>query len=171
MGDVWKVVVPVVGSLIAGVLLHVLKEGGVRRLRRRNIKEELELLEVLGEHPEPAARIRKRVKVMLEQYEPSEGKVATRRRRLITLVEVLAAFLASLVVIVVFELESPWAYAGAGLLFSVVINVAEWLVERGRDRDEQDEAVYGTVEGVFATVTMTAEGVVSPPKHDSDSGP
>jgi hypothetical protein len=82
--DVWKLVVGGVITLIGSALLHQLQLGSRRRRRRRDIKEQLELLALLGDYEEAAERVRRRVTAALEAYEPSEAAKRKSRSRWIS---------------------------------------------------------------------------------------
>ena len=159
MDEIW---IGAVATGIVSVTLHWLKEGGVRRARRRNITEELALLKVLTEHPEPAARIRARVTVMLDQYEPSQERVASRRQRLTLLLQFFGMSLVALLAVVVFEVSSPWAIGAIGGALGLGANVVAWIFERRRDRAEQDDAVNEVV----TTDTARAEDESMPAAVD-----
>lgn len=159
MGEIW---IGAIATGVVGLMLHWLKEGGVRRARRRNIREELELLKLLEEHPEPAGRIRARVRVMLEQYEPTEERVASRRERLVVVVQFLALSLAALLAVVVFEVTSSWAIIAIGTGLGIGANVLAWVFERRQDRAEQDRAV-ASLDATLPGVKSDISGTVTPP--------
>lgn len=76
MDDFWKLVIGGVVTLISGLALHQFQLGSRRRRLRRDIREQLELLALLGEHPEAALRVREKVTAALETYEPANEEAA-----------------------------------------------------------------------------------------------
>jgi hypothetical protein len=160
MGEFWKVVVPIAGGLVVGVLLHLLKEGGVRRMRRRNLTEELKLLELLEEHPTVAARIRRRVEVALEQYEPST--LVRRQKRLNRVISAGSLFLSIVLAFLTIALldisvDEPWRLFAVSVSGAVFANVLEsWLTRRLQLR-EQDDAVQEVTAAMTGEGTLTAD--------------
>lgn len=136
-------------------------------MRRRNIREELELLDQLGDHPEPAARIRRRLEVMLDQYEPqprttpsqkkSPGRVA---------VDVIVLLAASALAVQFWDPKTTWQSFGLGALIAVPFMVVDGWIDRRRDRAEQDHAV-ATLEAAIPGLESDVTGTVTSP---SESG-
>lgn len=167
MSDIWLGAIATgVGALVVGTLLHLLNEGGVRRTRRRNIREELELLKLLDEDSSAAHRIRKRVDVMLEQYEPSDERVKQHRQRKLAAFQLLALCTLGVVLVNEFEITDPWVSGAMGGALALAASVGRLVYERRHDRAEQDEAVRGTLDGVTAQVTISVGGRVSGPESD-----
>lgn len=69
--DFWKLTLGGGITVIVGLLLHQIQLGGRKRRRRRDIKEQLELLALLDAQSDVAVRMRRRVEAALERYEPS----------------------------------------------------------------------------------------------------
>lgn len=162
----WKVVGAAISALVVGVLLHLLKEGGIRRARRRNITEELKLLELLDKDSAPAVRLRQRIDVMLEQYEPEtrESSTSTKGKGRVAL-ELVGLVIAAVVAQQFFEPTSrPAALVLGGMIAATFMGVEAWWSGR-LDRVEQDEAIRSSAD-IRARATIEADGVVSTKQAD-----
>ncbi|WP_426243730.1 hypothetical protein [Nocardioides sp. LHG3406-4] len=145
MGDDWigKLITGVV-TLLGGWLLWQLQQGGVRRRRRREIREELELLGLLNDHPQTQGRMRKRLEVLLEQYEPDPRVVLYRRLLMLLNAFALAAFAFCLWTIVNALREGDvglWDSVFIGGASAVIVALINWFGLRSKDVREQDRAV------------------------------
>lgn len=89
---------------------------------------------------------------MLDQYEPSHERKASQRERLTLLLQFLGMSLVALMAVVVFEVSSPWAIGAIGGSLGLGANVVVWILERRRDRAEQDDAVHEIVAADAARV-------------------
>jgi len=141
--DIWRLVLTGAIALVGALLLHEVQQGGRRRRLRREIKEQFELLALLDEHPEVAARIRRRVAVALEQYEPPvRADTASTSKRPFWLGMLAAGLVAAPVAFIVVELDLGWwaLVLGAGLVAAVGGGV-EGTLERRQQAQAQDEAV------------------------------
>ncbi|MCR6033718.1 hypothetical protein GGQ22_20115 [Nocardioides sp. zg-579] len=69
MDEVWKAALAGVSALVVGVVLWQVQQGGRRRRLRREIREELELIEMLDDSP-VRERLIDRSRALLETYEP-----------------------------------------------------------------------------------------------------
>lgn len=141
MGEIWGAIGAVTALVAVGVAVAQL--GGWRGLKRRALREDLELLKLLDDDGQaPArARLQARVSKKLEQYEPAVDVQARRRARW----ELAGAFivLAGLAVVIVafFDVTGflPTLLVGGGL--GIAGNVVLWMVNSRRDELEQDRAV------------------------------
>jgi hypothetical protein len=125
--EVLKAVAGAAGSLLVGVLLYRLERGGRRRRQRREITEELDLLDKLkraGEKGLVIERIQKRINWLLAAYEPppAELKHLSRLEKWAVFV-----FLALGIIGAVLTTRTPnspiWAVGLAGLPFGIVIAI------------------------------------------------
>lgn len=148
--------------LTVGYVLLQAELGGRRRRRRRDIREELALLTDLGsEHAQVASRIRDRLAVKLEQYEPPPSVVQARRDWWLSrsLLVVLALGFGFLVSSVGF---TWWLFLPGAVVTGTVPLIVESRLERIREKREQDEAVAkGSAAGSWG-FTGKATGVRPP---------
>jgi hypothetical protein len=168
VGDFWKLVVGGVVTLCSGVLLLQLQLGGRKRRRRRDIKEQLELLALLGEYPAVAARIRRRAEVALEQYEPPMRVSQERREFWLSRGSLGFAMVLALVVYRVVGLDGPVALVGAsvgGAAFAVALE--SWLMRKLQMR-EQDQAVDQVEADLTGGGALSAEAQVVEPADKAD---
>ena len=153
MGDFWKLVLGGVITLVGSALLHQLQLGTRTRRCRRDIREQLELLQLLGEdYREGEDRIRRRIAARLEVYEPSEEVVRRRRDRWVSGL----AFASSLVFWVGGSIASGMAepdFAETLILALIIVGTALAL----------EELVSRVLQGrAEAQAIMTFDGVLRP---------
>lgn len=161
MEDIWKLVVGGLVTLTASALLHQLQLGTRRRRRRRDIKEQLELLALLGEYPESAERVRRRISAALDAYEPSEEAKRKMRTRLIS----GGSFLVANVVLIGVAIAAKPGVPSFGEVLFLAVGIVvlafalEDLLARLLQTREEDEAVAkGTASGTLK-FTGSATGV------------
>ncbi|MGF9755168.1 hypothetical protein AAII07_08185 [Microvirga sp. 0TCS3.31] len=168
-GDFWKLLVGGVVTLVGSALLHQLQLGTRRRRRRRDIREQLELLALLGDHPVAAARVRRRVTAALDAYEPSVAVIRKRRGRLIS----AASFVSANVILIGIAIAAKPGVPTLGeVLFLSVGIVAfafalEDLLSRTLQTRAEDIAVGSAVSGT--TWSGTAVGKAGLPDADEQS--
>lgn len=157
-------------TLVVGWLLLQWQDGSLRRRRRREIREELELARLLDEHPETRQRLRRRIEVLLDQYEPAPEKL--RERRAIMLVNGAALFL--FVVVqwsffdALYEGRMPWWMGFViGTSSSALLAGINWAAGRSSDTRAQDKAVAEvTLAGQVAPVTADFRMEASQPSKE-----
>lgn len=141
MDDVWKAIAGGAVTLVVGLVLWQIQQGGRRRRRRRDIQEELALLEALGEeHQAVTTRIRRRLVVKLEQYEPATASKRSALERRATILPLLAGL--ALIGVLSFEFNAPaWITLTTAAITGIGLGYTEAWLGRRRDEREQDEAV------------------------------
>nr|WP_300047169.1 hypothetical protein [uncultured Nocardioides sp.] len=169
--EVLKVALGSAGALLVWWAAFAFNDGGRRGAKRRAIREDLELIKLLDapEHDDARQRIRARVAVLLQQYEPDADGIRKKRSRWLWVGGFVGAAVAAVIAIGGFDVESTRASLALGCLLGIGVNVVHDVVMWRFDRVEQDKAVEATVQGVLGTVTMRAEGVVSKPAETSKS--
>ncbi|WP_210441296.1 hypothetical protein [Nocardioides xinjiangensis] len=169
--EVFKVALGSAGALLVSWAVFAFKDGGRRGAKRRAIREDLELIKLLDapEHEDARQRIRARVTVLLQQYEPDADAIRNKRSRRLWGGGFAGAAIAAVAAIGSFELESTWASLLLGGVLGIGVNIVHDVAMWHFDRSEQDAAVEATLQGVLGTVSMSAEGVVSKPAETSGS--
>lgn len=169
MGEIWKAIV---GLLLSGGPLLAVQLGGRRGLARQAIREELELIKLLGEeHAAVRARLSRRIDKRLEQYEPGED-ARTRRRQgtLLAAAEFVVLTAAAVAILIVFDVESSWTSAAIGAAVGAVGAVGHAIIASRLDKREQDRAVAkGSLEATLPHVVADMHGRVEA-SHVVDRG-
>lgn len=121
--EVIKVAATAVASLVVGFVLFQLQRGGRRRRLRQEIREELELIELLDDGSAVRERIRAHVGELLEAYAPEHAEPATAQGVAIAFLACVITLVAAIVVrLLPDEVAPEWlslttllaATAGAG---------------------------------------------------------
>lgn len=167
MGEIWKAVV---GLLITGVPLLAVQVGGRRGLKRRALREDLELLKLLVKddaHAAVRARLRARVTKKLEQYEPALDVRTQRRARWELAAAALVLTGISAVLVSAFEVTGFWSILFTGAALGIAGNVVLAIVASRRDELAQDQAVAEVhLEGVLRRREARFEMSTEPEETD-----
>ncbi|WP_193613146.1 hypothetical protein [Nocardioides lijunqiniae] len=130
--DILKAVATGLVTLTVGVTLFLVQQGGKRRRLRREIREELELIEKLpdGVHKD---RLRVRVNGLLGEYAPAT--VISRHKRSDRVANAIALGLIATyaAVVVANDVSFPVASIGAGAI-GIVLGVTSIVLEERRAR-------------------------------------
>ena len=137
-------------------------------MKRRAIREELELIELLDadEHSVAKQRVQARVAVLLRQYEPDEDVVARRRELSMLAGELVGFVVVAVVAVAVLDLTSWWSSLLVGSVLGIGFNVTHWLMTSRREKAEQDDAVATVrLEGVLPRMQADFRMEASPPEE------
>jgi hypothetical protein len=139
MAEIWNAIAV---ALVSGGVLLAVQLGGWRGLKRRAVREDLELLKLLDdEHVLVRERLRARVATKLEQYEPGPDVKHWRWTRWVLAGEFALLAVVAVVIINVFDVTSLRGNVFLGTVLGIAGNVLHWLVTSRRDKAEQDKAV------------------------------
>jgi hypothetical protein len=167
--DVWKLVLGGVVTVLGGLLLHQVQLGGRKRRRRRDIREQLELLVLLDAHPDVKARIERRVKAALDRYEPSpETRRAAWERRTgpISLASAITVATATIVLTDISTSDPMLLVAIAITAAGGALGMEELLTRRLQEHAEDAAVARGTARGTFG-FEGTARGMAPPVASES----
>ena len=132
--EAWKLVGTGVVTLVVGIVLFQLQQGGRRGRLRREIREELELVKLLNEGAPVERRLAARIERLLEKYEP-QPKDRTGELTARDWLGVLTVAVALLAAVVEFLPEMPaWGLLVVGVLVGAAAAAAGALFQAARDR-------------------------------------
>lgn len=150
--DFWKLLLGGAITVVGGLLLHQVQLGGRKRRRRRDIKEQLELLVLLDQHPDVKTRIERRVEAALERYEPSPETRRAAQERWTGPVSIAIAILVVIPGIVLSDIS----FSDPLLLVAISISAAtgalgieELLSRRLQERAENSAVARGSGQGTW----------------------
>lgn len=153
MSQFWGAMAAVATAIGVGVAFAQL--GGWRGLRRKSIREDLELIALLDpeQHAGVRARLQARVGKKLEQYEPDLTTRTRRTSRRVWGAQFAGAAAVVLLVLQFFDIPSTWGQLALGASAGVGVNLLHGLVMSLIQRSEQDEAVLHEARGTVQTVS------------------
>jgi hypothetical protein len=157
--EVLKVALGSAGALLVSWAAFTFKDGGRRGAKRRAIREDLELIELLGEPEFEVAkhRIHARVAVLLRQYEPDADAIRKSRERRLWVGEFAGAVALAVLAISAFDLSGAWSTFVVGGGLGIGVNVLHGIVMGRYDKAEQDQAVHQVAVGDASRPTDTLD--------------
>lgn len=148
------------GAIVLLIISHQIQQGGLRRRRRREIREEIEFLGVLGRRlPDVSDRICRRLEVALNQYEPSPESRVARLEWWLPKIS-MAIAVASLIPVVLWldlTIEQPLRIVAAAAA-SATLGILIEAFARRRSSKSQLDALCGRRPAKSAVIPCASNG-------------